>query len=1202
MAVAHAFQVVGTFPAAGAESFNATDTLRIVFDSPPDPVTDQAIVIQGSYATYGLRSTELDGNTLRVVPDPFWLVGDKVTVTLTPELTSSGIPVSPYSFRFVIKVPGGILHSWNLPLDLHYDFYEDCGTAKAFAVSDFDGDGPVDLAIIYDKASNEPSTIGVAKNTVYTGEAQNEGGYVFIPTHFSWSDDNLPPSDLSGKRRILAADVNRDGLSDLAVSGYWDETLTIYRNMSSPSGIDFGTSPEAVIEMGNLYGANLLQDFCLADFNADGLIDIAAIFQGTEDLITLRNQGDFSFSDDLHLYGIGSGPCMLSVADFDLDGWIDLAVCYQGDPKVDVFWNQTGSTAAPIALDRQTIVSTLPHGADGITTGNVFGYWDPGDPQLEDIVLWSRGVTQDGAQSGSSTRRRSLPATDDVGFLSRIRNLGGRSFDVVESGHPFPYVPYDVFLSDLDSTSMPDQPDGNWLVSTWNPGGNPGNAGIYLFGDDIAQPYQIALTTNIDLPAELNSFDCDLDGDMDVIAIERTPGSERIVYCVNPYVPTGEFLVDTLDFSAPFLDSLSNPLGLIPMDTTVIDTFRVTNSSAYPLLIAQLSISVNPSIVFASLFSTPGYPVVVAPGNAVDMPFAFTPKSDVPYSGTALIQYLGFGQTGIRTWTLVLLGKGGRSILQATSDTVDFGYMLPGMSATAFLGLTNNGNYVLDARLIADSLGDMTYEGDDIDSLMPGDVRYYSVHLEIPQVSNDTTLVGKMIAYDGRFWNDDPLGYPLHLETADTAWVTFRANVLRENWIPVFAFPRASAMEDLTYLDTITVYDPNDGTQPIWYDTSGVSSNSPALRIIEMLPDPGSYCDNRIVVEYSTDVFHGVTSESVSIGFRARDNQFPDLMIDTTWAITVLPVDDAPALQFVSGDTTCQEWQTISFEVAAVDEESDALEWGYDWTGGSGASVSLIPPEPIQTLKFRFNWATGQFDAGDFLFRLWVREVSNPTLRDTISVAVHVDDIPPDLRALTLTAAKTSIQRNEVVALNFWISEGGNATVPNPFRVTLYDDFYGDRVRVIWSHTYQSLEIGGQIDCDADSVTWSTNDQGKHVLELYVDPMSNPDGNLINNSRTLKIDVLYVPFHAHPLPFTPNNDTYNDSLYFDFGDDRFAFPKVTIFTIDGRLVTSLDRVTDNAIVWLGRDPGGRECIPGAYLYVLQDAGVKITSGLIYLAR
>jgi|GEM_PF-2910331 len=1204
LAAAHAFQVVGTYPAPGSEIFNATDTLQIVFDAPPDPVPNHAIIIQGTYATYSVGSIDIIGNTLQILPTPFWLVGDKVAVIMTPDLTSFGTPVSPYSFQFAVKVPAGSLHSWTVPLELDYDSYEDCGTVKAFAASDFNGDGPIDLAIVYDKASGEPSTIGVAQNTVYTGEAQNAGGYVFIPTHFSWSDDQLPPSDLSGVRQIRAGDVNRDGLSDLVVSGYWDETLTIYRNMSTSTAINFGASPEAVIELGNLYGVNLLQDFCLGDFNSDGLLDIAAIFQGTEDLIVLRNHGDFAFSPDLHLTGIGSGPSMITAADFDLDGWIDLAVCYQGEPKADVFWNQTGSTGASISLNRQTITSSLPYGADGIAVGNVYGYWDPAEPQYEDIVIWSRGGTQDSARQGAVTRQHSTPATDDVGYLLRIRNLGSRSFGIVEDGPSFSYVPCDVILTDLDSTSMPDQPDRNWVVSTWNPGGNPGVAGIYLFGDDLLQPYQTAVTANIDLPAGLSSFDCDLDGDMDLFVIERAPGNEKILYYINPATPSSGFPVDTLDFSARFAGSPSNPSGLIPMDTTVIDTFRITNSSIYPLLITQLSIPVNPSTVFASLFNPPTYPIRIEPGNTIDMPFSFTPKSNIPYSGTALIQFIGFGQVGIRTWILLLRGSGGRSIIHALADTVDFGYVLPGMSVTAFWGLSNDGNYVLDARLLADSLGYMTYDGDLIDSLMPGDMPYYAIHLEVPEVSNDTTLTGKMMAYDGRFWNDDPLGYPLHLATSDTVRVTLQANVLRENWSPIFAFPRISVVEDSTYLDTIAVYDPNDGgdLQPIWYDTTGVSSINPALRVLAMLPHPGSYCDNRIIVSYSTDVFHGVSPETVSFGFRARDNQFPDLIIDTTWVITVLPVDDGPTLQFVSGDTTCQEWQTIDFDVAAYDEEFDPLDWGVDWTGASSATVSLGTPDPSQAMKFHFNWTPSQFDAGDYLFRLWVQEVSNPTMRDTIAVPVHVDDVPPDLRALILTASKTSIQRNEVVSLNFWVSEDGNATASNPFRVTLYDNFYGDRVRAVWSHTYPSLAIGGQTDCDGDSVRWSTSDPGKHVLELYVDPMTNSDGNLANNSRSLKIDVLYIPFHAHPLPFTPNNDTYNDTLYFDFGDDQFSFPKVTIFTVDGRLVTSLDRVADNAIIWTGRDHGGRECIPGAYLYVLQDARIKITSGLIYLAR
>jgi hypothetical protein len=1192
-ATAGAFQVVSTTPPAGSESFDVMDTLTIIFNSPPDPLPTGAIVIQGAYSTYDVGHSDIRGDTLRITPHTFWLAGDKVTVILTPALTSFGASIEPYMFQFSVRVPAGKIDTWSIAFELDYDQYENCGIPMALVASDFNGDGPIDLAIVCDKVTNDPSTVGVAQNTTYTGEGLASGGYAFIRNHFSWSDNNLPPSDVTGKRELRAADLDRDGRPDLVVSEYWNETLTIYRNNSDSAAIDFGTSPETVIHIGDFYGVNLLQDFRIVDFNSDGLPDIVAIFYGSQDLIVLKNAGNFSFSPELHLSDIGSGPSMMAIADFNLDRRLDIAICYQGDPKVDVFWNETGSASSPIALTQETVNTSLPHGADGVLADNIYGYWDPSNQQYSDLAVWSRGGVENSGNPPLST--------DDVGFLKRIRNSNGQNFSVMQDGPPFSQVPYNVILADIDSTSIGNQADKNWIVSTRAPGENPNIAGIYLFRDNIAQSYQTALTSNIDLPAGLTSFDCDLDGDIDLFLIERDPDNEKVLYFVNPACQSNHLPPDTLDFSRRFINGGTNPFGRIPMDTTVVDTFQFVNAGVYPIYIIQMTMVGNPSGVFANLFN-PSYPVRVDPGQSADIRFSFTPKDSARYAGTTTFQVAGAGQCSIQSFNLTLLGRGGRSIIRAVSQNVDFGYMLAGTTDTASFGLANYGNYVLDARFVTDYLGSMTFQGGAIDSIAPGESANYEVVLNVPPATHDSTIIDRMMIYDGRFWNDDPLGYPLHLHTADTAWVTFHAEVIAENLKPVFTFPRNSILEDHTYIDTITVYDPNNPSQPVWYDTTGITSANPALRIVTILPAPGSYCNNEIVLLYTADIFHGVSAETVNIGFRARDNQFPTIITDTSWVLTVQPVDDQPWLEFVSGDTSRMEWESIDFDIAAYDEEFSPLAWGSSWTGPPGATVSSVVPDPSQTMKFHFHWATDQYDAGLYYLQLWISETANPLYRDTITVTVTVEDVPPDLRARSLGASSTSIRKNQTVHLSFSISEGGSASVLNPFRVTLYDNFYGNRVRRIWSHVYPSLEIGDRIDCDADSVTWSTADPGKHALELYVDPMSNADGNLQNNSRTLRIEVLYDPFEAHPLPFTPNKDGYNDSLYFDFGDDVFIAPKITIFTIDGRLVTSLDEVTDNAIVWLGRDNRGNECIPGAYLYILQDSGTKITSGLIYLAR
>ena len=81
-----------------------------------------------------------------------------------------------------------------------------------------------------------------------------------------------------------------------------------------------------------------------------------------------------------------------------------------------------------------------------------------------------------------------------------------------------------------------------------------------------------------------------------------------------------------------------------------------------------------------------------------------------------------------------------------------------------------------------------------------------------------------------------------------------------------------------------------------------------------------------------------------------------------------------------------------------------------------------------------------------------------------------------------------------------------------------------------------------------------------------------------------------------------DGDGFNDYCYFDFRDDQPLSPVVKIFSIDGRMQISLTDVRDNRIAWDGVDLMGRRCLPGVYLFTVEDGGRKLDSGMIYLVR
>ena len=198
----------------------------------------------------------------------------------------------------------------------------------------------------------------------------------------------------------------------------------------------------------------------------------------------------------------------------------------------------------------------------------------------------------------------------------------------------------------------------------------------------------------------------------------------------------------------------------------------------------------------------------------------------------------------------------------------------------------------------------------------------------------------------------------------------------------------------------------------------------------------------------------------------------------------------------------------------------------------------------------------------------------------------------PDLAVLRVTAPP-QIHKHTSFRIDFVIGEVNGIDMESSFSASVFcsgvrEDFYLDYLGALDS-------VGGSADVIAAS-------KGILPILVKVNPPPGQDRNPLNDTLSTTIEVLADPFMAYPLPFTPNADRYNDTLYFAFGDEVYDAPVVKIFTIEGHLVRTLDHSVANSIEWDGRDDGGRECAPGPYLYTLDDGGKKISSGIVYVAR
>jgi hypothetical protein len=191
--------------------------------------------------------------------------------------------------------------------------------AVALAAGDLDGDLRQDLA--------------VTKNTDEVGILLGNGDGSFgLPAFFPVGEQ---PST------IEIGDFDEDGRSDLAVAVQGDGTVTVFLGdgdgtfgPGAPYG-DFGgfTGPWSV---------------AIDDVDADGHQDLIAPNRGIHDVRVLLGAGDGTFGDEIIFPGETNAlPVSVALADFDGDGVLDVAVANEGTHNVSTRLGRGDGTFGP---------------------------------------------------------------------------------------------------------------------------------------------------------------------------------------------------------------------------------------------------------------------------------------------------------------------------------------------------------------------------------------------------------------------------------------------------------------------------------------------------------------------------------------------------------------------------------------------------------------------------------------------------------------------------------------------------------------------------------------------------------------------------------------------------------------------------------------------------------------------------------------
>jgi hypothetical protein len=251
------------------------------------------------------------------------------------------------------------------------------------AISDLDGDGKADLAVVDNSGS-----VLLFRNTGSVGVV----GF----------DTKVVLDAGTGPQGIRIGDIDSDGLADLAITNAdgGGTSVRVLRNTSTSGSFSF-------VNSGNFTTGGGPYDLALGDLDGDGELDIATVNHSGQNVSVLLNtstSGAVSFANKTD-FAIGKSTLKIAIGDLNGDGKLDVVVTQSGaavfilmnttttlgtvtfDPKIDIASTGTSLQAMILDLDGDGKTDFATGGSKKIV---VFSNADP----LENADLGALSISE----------------------------------------------------------------------------------------------------------------------------------------------------------------------------------------------------------------------------------------------------------------------------------------------------------------------------------------------------------------------------------------------------------------------------------------------------------------------------------------------------------------------------------------------------------------------------------------------------------------------------------------------------------------------------------------------------------------------------------------------------------------------------------------------------------------------------------------
>ena len=404
------------------------------------------------------------------------------------------------------------------------------GGPEDIRVSDLDGDGKPDMLV----ANYTAGSISVFRNTSGIGNINVAN---FIRNDFTSG---------TGATFISVADLDNDGKQDVIVANQGENTLSIFKNISTSGNISFN-SPVKIATPSTPIGIGI------GDFDKNGWLDIATANHGNGTVSIFTNKGIFNAISTNNFnprFGLitGLNPITIDVADIDGDSKSDIVVGNYGSNSISIFKNNYISGT----LATSSFSTKLDFNA-----GNKPGYVKLGDMDGDsklDVVVLAEGTNSVGILRNIST----AGVLTSASFASRVNFNTG-------------ITPYYISVGDLTGNGKLDilvTNFGDGTATVWQNKATPGNITSASFFKRLnftvgTKPYA-GLLADIDGDAKTDILVSNT-GSNTLSVLRNTVGAQMIVSPTSSNLPaTGGSLTASVSSNLVWKVS-SNANWLIPI-------------------------------------------------------------------------------------------------------------------------------------------------------------------------------------------------------------------------------------------------------------------------------------------------------------------------------------------------------------------------------------------------------------------------------------------------------------------------------------------------------------------------------------------------------------------------------------------------------------------------------------------------------------